>query len=134
LHDIEHGGWCGIPASALEANPSRGIACFVGSAATEAAELYYSSCARIDQHNSCRQDDLQLERKYATTSWSMRVNMTHLGIVIVDSWLLCLGDRGAIAGSQSDFYEELATDLVFNKYDSVGLRRRESESLESDTV
>jgi hypothetical protein len=26
------------------------------------AELYYSSCARIDQHNRCRQDDLQLER------------------------------------------------------------------------
>jgi hypothetical protein len=47
----------------------------------------------------------------------------------VDSWLLCLGGRGANAGLQSDFYEELATDLVSNNYDSVGLRRRASESL-----
>jgi hypothetical protein len=64
----------------------------------------------------------------------MRVNMTLLGIIIVDSWLLCLGARGANAGLQSDFYEELATDIVFNNYDSVGLRRRASESLEGDTA
>jgi Transposase IS4 len=100
----------------------------------KAAELYYSSCTRIDQHNRCPQDDLQLERKYVMTSWSMRVNMTLLGIIIVDSWLLCPGARGANAGLQSDLYEELATDLVFNNYDSVGLRRRASESLEGDTA
>jgi hypothetical protein len=51
----------------------------------KAAELYYVSYARIDQHNRCRQDDLQLERKYVTTSSLMRVNMTLLGIIIVDS-------------------------------------------------
>jgi hypothetical protein len=28
------------------------------------AELYYGSCAMIDRHNRCRQDDLMLERKY----------------------------------------------------------------------
>jgi hypothetical protein len=80
----------------------------------KAAELYYSSCARIDQHYCCRQDDLQLERKYVTTSWSMRVNMTLLGMIIVDSWLLCLRARGANAGLQSEYYEELATELIFN--------------------
>jgi hypothetical protein len=52
----------------------------------------------------------------------------------VDSWLLYLGARGTIACLQSDFYEELATDLVFNNYDIVGLGRRTSGSLESDTV
>jgi hypothetical protein len=52
----------------------------------------------------------------------------------VDSWLLCFGARGANAGFQSDFHKELATDLVFKHYDSVGLRRRASESREGDTA
>jgi hypothetical protein len=69
----------------------------------EAAELYCSSCARINQHNRCRHDDLQLERKYVTTTWSMRVNTTLSGIVIVDSWLICLGACGANGGLQSNF-------------------------------
>jgi hypothetical protein len=33
----------------------------------------------------------------------MRVNVTLLGIIIVDSWLFCLGARGANADLQSDF-------------------------------
>jgi hypothetical protein len=46
--------------------------------------------------------------------WSMRLNVTLIGIIIVDSIFLGLGARGAIGGLQSDFYEELATDLVLS--------------------
>jgi hypothetical protein len=44
----------------------------------------------------------------------MRLNVTLIGIIIVDSISLGLGARGAIAGLQSDFYEELATELVLS--------------------
>jgi hypothetical protein len=87
----------------------------------KAAEMYCSACARMDRRSRRRQDELQLERKYITTIGSMRLNMNVIGMIRVDSWLLCLGARGAIAGFQSDFYEEFATKLVFNNYDSVGL-------------
>jgi hypothetical protein len=56
----------------------------------------------------------------------MRLNVTLVGITVVDSIFLGLGARGAIAGFQSDFYEKLATELVFINYDSVGLRHRAS--------
>lgn len=51
-------------------------------------ELYYSCCAHIDRHNRCRQDDLRLEQKLGTHDWSLRVNLSVLGMCIVDSWLL----------------------------------------------
>jgi hypothetical protein len=46
----------------------------------QAAEVYYTSCRQIDRHNRCRQDDLMLDRKYVTHDWSMRVNMSLLGM------------------------------------------------------
>ena len=62
----------------------------------EAAEICYSACAKIDRHNRCRQADLCLEKKIGTLDWSMRVNMSILGMCIVDSWLAyktCNGTR-----------------------------------------
>jgi hypothetical protein len=41
----------------------------------------------------------------------MRWNATLIGITIVDSIFLDLGARGAIAGLQSEFYEELGTEM-----------------------
>ena len=51
-------------------------------------EKYYATCAAIDQHNRCRQDDLQLERKIGVSDWDKRVNMGILGFCIVDAWKL----------------------------------------------
>lgn len=51
------------------------------------AEIHYSGCASIDSLTS-RQDDLKLEHKFVTQNWSMRVNLSLLGICIVDSWML----------------------------------------------
>jgi hypothetical protein len=88
----------------------------------------------MDRRNHRRQDELHLERKYVTTIWSMRLNMTLTGMIRVDAWLLCLGARGANAGFQSDFYEEFATKLVFNNYDSVGLCRPASVGIGCDVT
>jgi hypothetical protein len=94
------------------------------------AELYYSSCSMIDRHNRCRQDDLMLERKYQTQDWSVRVNHSLLGIVIVDSWLLYAGARGPLRSmKQRTFYETLALELIDNDFDSVGLRARTGGSV-----
>jgi hypothetical protein len=52
-----------------------------------AANLYYSNCGRIDQHNRKRQDDLKLERKIGTHDWSKRGNFTIEGMIVVDAYL-----------------------------------------------
>jgi hypothetical protein len=66
-----------------------------------------------------------LERKYQTQDWSVRVNHSLLGIVIVDSWLLYAGARGPLRSmKQRTFYETLALELIDNDFDSVGLRAR----------
>ena len=88
-------------------------------------EMYYSANARIDQHNRCRQDDLQLERKLVTQDWSKRVNLTLLGMCIVDAWLLYRGSVGEACGMQQHtFYERLAEDLIENTIGHVSVRRR----------
>lgn len=89
------------------------------------AQVYYASCAQIDHHNRCRQDDLRLEHKLGTHDWAMRVNLTLLGMCIVDSWLLYAGARGGTAGlTQKQFYEDLAAQLIDNTFDRVGVRDR----------
>jgi hypothetical protein len=57
-----------------------------------AAGLVYSVAAGIiDQHNCCRQDNLQLERKLMTCDWSLCVNFSILGMHIIDTWLAWKG-------------------------------------------
>ena len=60
----------------------------------KAAEIYYSTCASIDQHNRARQDDLILERKLGTHDWSKSLNSLLLEMCIVDAWLAFHGCRG----------------------------------------
>eukprot|EP00170_Pyropia_yezoensis_P002952 contig_12388_g2959 len=65
-------------------------------------------------------DDLKLEHKFVTQDWSMRINLSLLGICIVDSWMLYGGAQGVAADlSQAQFYEDLAEQLIDNTYDSV---------------
>lgn len=91
----------------------------------EVAELYYGCCSQIDRHNRCRQDDLRLERKLGTHDWSMRVNISLLGICIVDAWLLHHRARGPAASLlQSNFYEQLASEMIDNTLNAVGTRVR----------
>jgi hypothetical protein len=92
----------------------------------KACELYYQSCAMIDRHNRNRQDTLQLEKKLETDNWSMRVNMSILGMVLVDSWLAftqCTNSEE----KQKDFYILLSEELIDNNYDRTGGRSRRQE-------
>jgi hypothetical protein len=92
----------------------------------KAAEIYYSVCGKVDQHNRDRQDTLCIERKLKTNDWSLRVNMTIFGMLVVDSWrmysLLTYGSNVSDnnAESQKDFYGHLAAELIDNTYDQVG--------------
>jgi len=90
----------------------------------EVAEIFYGCCARIDRHNRCRQDDLRLEHKLGTHEWSQRVNISLLGVCIVDAWLLHSGARGPASLKQAAFYEDLASGLIDNTFDSTGARPR----------
>lgn len=101
----------------------------------EAVEFYYSACAKIDQHNRCRQKDLQLERKIGTLDWSMRVNLSLVGMCVVDSWLAfkaCKGSRCMV--DQRDFYNKLTEQLIDNNFDYVGCRERQDVGNESAAV
>jgi hypothetical protein len=92
----------------------------------EAAELYYFVAASIDQHNRSRQDNLQLERKLGTHDWSLRVNLSILGMHIVDTWHawkgLSLCEDGEL---ENVFYLYLAEELIDNEFDTfTGTRLR----------
>ena len=89
----------------------------------EASEIYYDTCGKIDQHNRHRQKTLQIERKLKTTNWAIRVNMTILGMIIVDTWLIWKGICGLTDADedQKDFYTKLSEELIDN---DVGRARK----------
>ncbi|KAG7352288.1 transposase IS4 [Nitzschia inconspicua] len=78
--------------------------------------IYYDTCAAIDQNNRHRQDNLQIERKIETKNWATRVGTTILGMCIVDAWLVYKGATGT-SETQSEFYSWLAEELIDNSYD-----------------
>lgn len=95
-----------------------------------ASEVYYNTCGAIDQHNRCRQDDLNLEKKLQTKQWHTRINMSIFGMGVVDTWRLysiCTKTNM----TQREFYSQLAERLVDNGWDSGGreMRKRRSVSL-----
>jgi len=53
----------------------------------------------------------------------MRVNLSLLGMCIVDSWLLYSGACGAAAKlNQNEFYEDVAEPPIESTFETVGLR------------
>jgi hypothetical protein len=85
----------------------------------------------IDRHNWCRQDDLQLEHKVKTMTLSKRVNLSVLGMCVVDTYLVLRSVACNERITQRDFYIELAHQLIDNIFDSTGLRRRQTIATES---
>ena len=84
-----------------------------------ACEIYYDTCARIDQHNRYRQDFLQLERKLEINDWSMRVNLSILGMIVVDTYLVytqCTLEKNE---KPADFFEALAEELIDNEFEVI---------------
>jgi len=97
----------------------------------QVAQAYYECCAQTDRRTRCRQNDLRLEHKLATHDWSMRVNLSLLGMCIVGSSPMYSGARGATAIlTQKQFYEDLAAQLIDNTFDTVGVRARATSAAE----
>lgn len=90
----------------------------------KAAETYYETCAMIDRHNRHRQDTLGIENKLVTQSWSMRVNLTILSMIVVDTWLAYKQCRSEQVENQKSFYTLLAEELIDNRLDAVNPRDR----------
>ena len=108
----------------------------------KAAETYYTGCSKIDQHNRHRQDTLRLERKLQTNEWHKRVNITIMGMIVVDAYLLgkaCSsystgGNGGGTQRLQLNdpnlFIERLAEQLIDNDYDRRTTRHNTKRSRE----
>jgi hypothetical protein len=76
------------------------------------ASTYYSTCGKIDQHNRCRQDTLNLEKKIQTNHWHKCVNMSIFGMIVVDSWMLYKGCTGGNQLNQNAYYKALIDALI----------------------
>jgi hypothetical protein len=85
----------------------------------KAVEDYYASCGKIDRHNHHRMKTLCLERKLGTKEWLTRVNMSVVGMIVVDAWLAfsgCMQTKEV----HKDFYASLAEELIDDLYNLVG--------------
>jgi hypothetical protein len=101
-----------------------------------ASEIYYDCCAKIDNHNRDRQATLQMERKFKTHDWSMRVNMSIFAICVVDAWRVWTRINASEGERQSEtqkvFYGHLSAELIDNVYDRIGSGTRRVASVEDD--
>jgi Transposase IS4 len=95
-----------------------------------AAEMYYNICAKIDNHNRDRSDTLQLEQKFETNDWSMRVNFSIFAMIVVDTWKVYsklsfnINEEGKRINkeSQKQFYGRLAAELIDNREGAIVTR------------
>jgi Transposase IS4 len=100
-----------------------------------AAEVYYTTCAVIDQHNRDRQDTLMIERKLKTHDWATRVNLSIFAIILVDCWRvyskLSFNATNKVE-VQKDFYAHLAAEMIDNTFDRVTPVGRSPSSIDDD--
>ena len=76
-----------------------------------AANLYYNSCGRIDQHNRLRQDGLNIEKKFGTHDWAKRFNLSIFSMIVVDSFLVYKGCTG-VAECFNEYVHKLADEMI----------------------
>ena len=82
------------------------------------AEEYYSSCTMVDIHNMSRQQVLDIKKNYRTQKWYMRVNLSILSIIIVDTWCVFKGILGPrYEDTENTFYTMLAEEMIDNTLD-----------------
>ena len=84
----------------------------------EATQVYYDGCGKIDHHNRHRQDTLAIEKKFKTHRWDMRVNLTILSIIIVDTWLV-YSRATECTENQKQFYNGLSEEMIDNSLDKT---------------
>ena len=65
------------------------------------SELYYRTCDQIYRHNRCRQESIDIKKKFGTKDWSKRFNLSVFAMNVVDVWLVYQGING-MAYTQAD--------------------------------
>ena len=83
------------------------------------SEIYYNTCAAIDQHNLHRQDTLKVERKMQTKSWEKRLTSSIFGMYCMDAWLMYRGFNTDTLHKEPDLDQQelycvLAEELIEN--------------------
>ena len=86
--------------------------------------LYYSACGKINRHNRCRQESLDIKKKLGTKDWSKRFNLSVFAMNVVNVWLAYQCITGT-ADTQVDFYSYLAEEIIYNTYDRFMMRSAE---------
>jgi hypothetical protein len=77
----------------------------------KASAMYYTSAARIDQHNRTRQADLAIERKLVTHRWYKRVSLSIFSMIVVDAYLLFKKATGS-EDTPATFFHKLAEEMI----------------------
>ena len=65
-----------------------------------------------------------MEKKIETKDWSMRVNLSILSMIVVDTWLVYSTFKNTPAGigyNQKEFYAALAEELIDNSYGNTSI-------------
>ena len=93
----------------------------------KAAAIYYGTCGKIDQHNRCRQDSLNLEKKIKVMRWDQRVNLSIFGMIVVDSWLLYKGCTGGKKLHQIGYYKALMDALIDSPLKNKATTRQQQQ-------
>ena len=85
-------------------------------------ELYYSTFGKIDRHNRCRQESLEIKK--GTKYWSEQVNLSFLVMNLVYVWLEYQGITGT-AETQNNFHNYLDEEIIDNTYDRFMMQSEE---------
>ena len=84
----------------------------------------------IGRHNRSRQATLNIEKKYGTHNWKMRVNLYIFSIIVVDTWCGVKGILGyRLNDSEEDFYTKLADKMIDNTMDESQRTRGRTSNL-----
>jgi hypothetical protein len=68
---------------------------------------------------------------FQVKEWSFRVNSSLLAMITVDSWMAYRGTVGDGHGlSQNEYYIQLASALIENRWDGTSLRERKIQRQE----
>ena len=101
---------------------------------------YYRCNDVVDRHNRYRQDDLNMEKKVGTKSWSFRVATTLISVIVVNAYLLFKKSRTDMQQTEvlslKEFTLELAGELVRNTFDlpvAHGKRNRRPTAVKTET-
>ena len=89
----------------------------------KASEIYYGDFSKIDRHNRCGQESLDIEKKLQTHEWDKRANLGILAMCVVDAWM-CYSNAKNVEETQEAYYLKLSEEILDNLLDANLVTRR----------